>query len=247
MRKILLIILLALSIGLAYVVIVPGFSLGNFSINNYKSIQEQSRILNSEILELEGKNGTDFESKNAALLTAVKNYNDKKEQYQSLDFETSDIQADYSPVDLYDIDFLWTIIGNYATDEDLVLKFDVVKSQTSKPSSSDYIICDLQFTVSGDYISLTDFIYDLEDDDRLGFEIRNFEMIKADNGLQVTFTAREIPLNNENLLSLTSSTSLTSNNNVESNTKKTNTTSSTKNKTNTVSDFENDIYEDEIY
>ena len=80
-----------------------------------------------------------------------------------------------------------------------------------------------------------------------GFEIRNFEMIKADNGLQVTFTAREIPLNNENLLSLTSSTSLTSNNNVESNTKKTNTTSSTKNKTNTVSDFENDIYEDEIY
>ena len=233
MRKILLIILLALSIMLAYIVIVPGFSLGNFTINNYKSIKEQSRSLNNDIMELESKNGTEYESKNAALLTAVNNYNDKKSQYESLNLESTTTETDVVPVDLYDIDFLWTIIGNYATDEDLILKFDVVKSQTARATSSDYIICNLEFTVSGDYISLTDFIYDLEDDDRLGFEINNFEMEKGDNGLQATFVTKEVPLNNNNLSSLTSSDSVinnvTSNNNSKSNQKKSTSNSSTMN------------------
>ena len=38
---------------------------------------------------------------------------------------------------------------------------------------------DINFTVSGTYNSIIEFIYDIEDDDRLGFEIKNFKMSKV--------------------------------------------------------------------
>ena len=32
------------------------------------------------------------------------------------------------PKDIYDVDFLWTIVGNYATEEGINLKFDICRS-----------------------------------------------------------------------------------------------------------------------
>lgn len=34
----------------------------------------------------------------------------------------------------------------------------------------------MQFTIVGDYISITDFIYDIEDDEQLNFEIKNLSI-----------------------------------------------------------------------
>ena len=106
--------------------------------------------------------------------------------------------------DIYNVDFLWTIVGNYATEEGIDLKFDIIKNTTStaalKNTSSKYIVCDLQFFITGKYINLTDFIYDLEDDDRLNFEINDFEMQKDGDNLQVTLNIKEVKVNSENLI-----------------------------------------------
>ena len=74
-------------------------------------------------------------------------------------------------------------------------------------------ICDLEFTVIGDYTAITDFIYVLEDDDRFAFEISKFKLSEPesggltaalpsdipsdlrDNQLQATFVVKSLPIN----------------------------------------------------
>lgn len=141
----------------------------------------------------------------------IENYRNTKQEYEQVVSELSDQTADAlikmqenDLKDIYDVDFLWTIIGNYATEEGINLKFDVNRNVSSASSlnntSTNYVICDLQFVITGKYINLADFIRDIEDDDRLNFEINDFDMQKSGSDLQVTLTVREIKINSDNLI-----------------------------------------------
>ena len=59
------------------------------------------------------------------------------------------------------------------------MKMNIGRSVTAMNNSEEYIICDLEFDVIGEYIKVTDFLYALEDDDRFAFEISEFSMVKA--------------------------------------------------------------------
>ena len=102
-------------------------------------------------------------------------------------------------MEMYDVDFLWATIGNYATQKGVTLQLDISKSATKASISSEYVYCDLNFTITGDYIAITDFIYSLENDDKLNFEIRNFLMKKGGENLQATFTVKDVPVNSQKL------------------------------------------------
>ena len=108
----------------------------------------------------------------------------------------------YNSMDLYDVDFLWTTIGIYATEKGVTLQFDVSKSSTATAISSEYVMCDLNFTVTGEYIAITDFIYNIENDDKLNFEISDFAMEKGGENLQATFVVKEVPINSKTLSSV---------------------------------------------
>ena len=70
----------------------------------------------------------------------------------------------------YTIHYLWTILGNYREDRD-------VKSLTlDLKSTENEDVYDLEFTLVGNYISITDFLYDIEEDEELNFEIKNFKI-----------------------------------------------------------------------
>lgn len=45
---------------------------------------------------------------------------------------------------------------------------------------------DLQFTLIGNYVSITDFIYDIENDEQLKFEIKNFSILTQANATATT-------------------------------------------------------------
>jgi len=63
----------------------------------------------------------------------------------------------------------------------------------------------LNFTITGDYISITEFISSLEDNDQLSFEIRDFMLEKGGENLQATFVVKEVPINSKDLLSVPTS------------------------------------------
>lgn len=227
MRKIVILAILVLSIWCCYQTIVVGADIGtSLSISNYKEVESASKQIDTLISQLVNANEMEFPSKKSVLASAIKSYQSKKEEYEELKamVEETANEPDISLVDIYDVDFLWTTIGNYGTEEGISLKFDIAKSLTSPISSTEYTMCDLKFTVSGDYIALTDFIYDLEDDNKLGFEISDFSLAKGGENLQATFTVREVPINNENLTELTTSADTSSNTNTNTNTADGNTT-----------------------
>ena len=121
-------------------------------------------------------------------------------------------------MDLYDVDFLWTTIGNYATQKGVTLQLYVTKSETTTAVSSEYVMCDLNFTITGEYIAITDFIYSIEDDATLNFEVSDFLLEKGGENLQATFIVREIPINSKNLSSVpTTSTTVYDDNITSSN------------------------------
>lgn len=174
-------------------------------------LASSSKKLDTDVAELERNCTTDFENKKSELEKTIKKYRQAKKEYDEIIPAVSTGTADSiiafeenNLKDIYDVDFLWTIVGNYATEEGVNLKFDIQKNTTSASSlsntSTNYVVCDLKFVVTGKYINLTDFIYDLEDDDRLGFEINDFEMQKEGENLQITLNVREIKVNANNLI-----------------------------------------------
>lgn len=230
MRKIILIVILAVSIFLCYTVVSNGVELGQtFKISNFKEVEDASKQVDTLISQLVNVNNIEYKSKQSSLETAIKAYKDAKEEYEDMAsiIESADDEVDVSMVDIYDVDFLWTVIGNYGTEEGIALKFDVAQSTSATASSADYTMCDLKFTVSGDYIPITEFIYHLEDDNKLGFEISNFEMAKGGNNLQATFTVKGVPINNANLTELQTSVEPTTTTDSNGNTVNTNTATTT--------------------
>lgn len=207
MRKIfILLICVALGWG-TYYTISEGFNIGNnFSVANYKSISSASSGIDTLIIELVDINDVQFAKSKDSLDSAIKKYKDTKEEYEEL-LETLNAndgnEQDISLVDTYDVDFLWTTVGNYGTEEGISLKFDIIKSTSSFLDTQSYTMCDLKFTVSGNYIPITDFIYDLEDDSKLEFEISDFSLSKGGDNLQATFTVKNVPINNKNLTQFT--------------------------------------------
>ena len=241
MRKLfILLICIALGWG-AYYTISEGFNIGSdFSVSSYNDVSSASSGVDTLIGELVNVNDVQFARSKESLETAIKKYKDTKEEYEELveTLNNDGNDQDISLVDTYDIDFLWTTIGNYGTEEGISLKFDVIKSPSSFLDTQSYTMCDLKFTVSGNYIPITDFIYDLEDDSKLEFEISEFSLVKGGDNLQATFTVKNVPINNKNLTQFTTyvapSTNVDSNGNPVNDAEKTTNSTSTDTSTNTV-------------
>lgn len=213
-RKITLSIILILLLFGCYELIFGNQEIIRGKVASISKLESSSKKLEQEALELEKNSTTDFEQKKKQLSKIVKDYNKAKDEYEEIVppsiKDSTDAIIEEELKDIYDVDFLWTIIGNYATEEGVDLEFNVNKNLTSASSinnsSSNYVVCDLKFVITGQYINLTDFIYDLEDDDRLNFEINDFSMNKNGEVLEVTLNVREVKVNSNNLIDTASTT-----------------------------------------
>lgn len=200
MRKFILVVLLLLLAIICFTVIGIGIKIGPFKIYSYSEIQKASSERKTLLAELKNKNVNEFETTQQSLITAAKKYQEKKEEYDML-VESGDLTTESNIYNssLYDMDYLLTVVGNYATQNEVTLQFDVFKSSSTSSVSSEYVICDLSFTVTGDYIPITNYIYNIEDDDTLNFEINDFVLEKGGENLQATFTVKNVPINTKNL------------------------------------------------
>jgi len=138
-------------------------------------------------------------------------------------------------------------VGNFATEYGLDLEFNITKN-VSDQNKNEYVLTDLNFTISGSYENIANFINELEDDQRLEFEIRDFNMSrkkvkeKIDGKdvereyLQATFKVYSIAINRATLTQLTPEQQNALENNKQNTTNTTNTVNTTNtSNTNTVS------------
>ena len=187
MRKILISILVCLLlIGSAFFM-VNGISKVN--IKGIKGLSEKNEQIEQKISDLSNVISVTYANTESNLKRTANTLQDSKTEYENQAALSNSQSPSYaSQLETYDIDYLWTKLGNYARDEKVVIKIDLVASGTSTN------LYNLNFTTTGAYVNITNFIYEIENDSKLGFKIDEFKMNSSGDTLTATFSCKEVPI-----------------------------------------------------
>lgn len=190
MKKLLMLILIGLLLALSIFIGFNGFEVGNVEVLSYIGLQIKNKELDEKIQESSKLAEKDYKQIVSKVQESSKKLEQAKKDYQEITQVSSedDVQA-ASQIERYEIETLWVKLGNYATSEGAIIKMDIVQGNDNNTYN-------LKFTVNGSYISITDFISDVENDSTLGFKIEEFKMIpsSSNNDLQATFICKDIAI-----------------------------------------------------
>lgn len=192
MRKILLGLLAVLLVAFSIYLTIYGLELSDFEINSVPAIQEENANLDNKIQKASNLRTVQYPQKVSTLEGAYKKLMAEKESYeQLLALGVDENGQPINKIQEYEIEKIWVTMGIYAKQQGVDLKMDITSNNSI---SKTY---DLKFTVTGGYIQITDFLYDIERDSTLVFKIENFKMVPGENTekLSATFVCKDIKLN----------------------------------------------------
>ena len=221
MKKLLILILIALLVLLGYFIIIQGVGTeGSLQILGIKGIQAKNAELEQKIQEATSLAEKDYQSVLSEIKQNAQSFEDAKKRYEDnvIINEGGEVETLSKP---YDIETLWVRLGNHATSQGANIQEMKVNNSTTGAEGT----YDLDFTVTGSYICITDFISAIENDSTLGFKIEEFNMRPSGSELQATFTCKDISINKDELNENVVITTTTDNT--------TNTSGNTANSTNT--------------
>ena len=214
MRKLLISILLVLLIIMVTFCIKDGINIGPLHVLGVEGINNKNEELTQKINETKTANDNYTESLNK-LKQDIESLTKSKEACLSLINISTDSQLqEATQTKNYTIEYLWSKVGNHATQEGVKIKMDI---------TSGTIYRNLKFTVTGNYLAITNFITALENDSNLEFTIDEFSMTQN----ECTFTVKNVKIQQE-----TSSKSSSSASSVSTNTNSTQTSGTINNTTN---------------
>lgn len=213
MKNILLTILTILITTLMVIAMKSGINIGSLHILGFQGIADENQKLLNVIEQSKEKNNEytaklqTINSDSEKLATA------KKEYFDLVQVSTASEIQEAMQIKSYRVEYLWSRVGNHATKEGVKVKMEIASS-----SMGDSAYKDLKFTVNGNYLAITNFIYDLENDENLDFTIDNFDM-KSD---VASFTVKDVKIIQEEKSSMSTSQNVAENTNSVNNTNKTN-------------------------
>ena len=233
MKRLITFVCLILIIAVGYFLITRGFENDTFSIASYETLATKSDGITKKLANYDQKNQNEYETAISNLNSSKKTYKESKEKYEKI-FKELSVMLDnngseetteeiveeiiYSDKEKYKVDFLLVILGVYGEEEGVDITYQLTTSSTIDPNSTtlNYFLSDLKFTVTGQYIDVAHFISDLEDDDRLNWEINNFAMNSGSGGVTATFTIKDVPIDSESFISSATAGQNNSNGNTDS-------------------------------
>lgn len=227
MKKLLILVLIALLVALTIFLTIQGISIGNVKILGAKGIQEKNSELDKKIQQAAKLVEKDYKQAVGDVQANAKKLQEEKKNYEDMTVVAEGETQTANQIEKYEIETLWVRLGNHATSEGVVMQMDVIKGANSAQD-----VYDLRFTATGSYISITDFISAIENDSTLGFKIEEFKMNPAASGtdLQATFVCKDITIKD---VSATTNITTHKDTNAEANETNTTNTNSTSNTTNT--------------
>lgn len=213
MKNILITVISLLLTALIIICMVKGLTIGDFNILSIASIKEGSLELDNAIEELNNLKNVTYKKKVDDLQTTTKNLTTAKQKYLDLASVSTDQEIQEANLEqTYAMEYLWNKVGSYATREGVTLKWDVSSTGVNNKYT-------LNFTTTGSYVGVINYIYTLENDSDLSFRIENFKMVSGgSSNVTATFTVNNIAIKAETVTSSVSSSSSsgTSLNNSES-------------------------------
>lgn len=170
MKKILLVLIIAALIYLNYNAIKNGTTVFAHAIPSYNKLKQDNLTLDSEISALTSKIYGNYATEVGKVSTSKSAFNIEKQQYDTLAAEATDEQLEAAMrEEEFLLDYLWIVVGNYAEDNNI--KFEM----KTNPDLT------INFDVTGSYISIINFVYDLANDPELRFVIDNMQLEGGSN------------------------------------------------------------------
>lgn len=231
MKKLLISILIALLLILSIFIAINGLNVGKIEVLGIRGINQKNSELDQKIQQATQLSTIDYQKAVDEVEENSKKLTEEKKNYEDMALLNTDSEGQATAqLQKYEVEALWVKLGNHATSEGATMKMDIVKG-----SSTSENMYDLNFTVNGSYISIIDFISDIENDSTLGFKIENFHMSGSGDSLQATFVCKEISIIDVNQSQVDTGTknnnTTNSTTNNTSNTNSSNSTNSTTNNT----------------
>lgn len=212
MRKILIITIMVLLLVIGYLITFQGLTVLGKDILSVSQIIDKNADLDTKLEKVstltsvnQPKAMSDLNESVKQLLIAKEEYNDKVLYSSSENIESA------SQTRPYETEYLWTRLGNHAKKNSINLRYELKQSSTGVQEQYD-----IYFTVTGSYVSISEFVAALENDSSLNFEIESFKLIPADGStdtLQATFNVKDITVKLSNVSA--NSTNETSQTNLE--------------------------------
>ena len=194
MKRILILVLIVI-LFIAFILMAStGMQIGNFKIASIKEIIQENKKLDSDIENLNTLINNNFVSAKLNLDTSIKKLEISKKKYQdTIRYSTEEEIKLANQKEKYEIGYLWTKIGLYSTKHNVIMQANVTAGNVEE-------LYNISFTISGEYIPISEFIYDIENDSNLGFKIEDFSLSPiTGETLQATFVIRNVPIDSESL------------------------------------------------
>lgn len=193
MRKILILLLIVLLLVLSYFTIFQGLTVFGVDVLSVFTIKDKSEDLDSQLQKVSALKSVDRTKAMSELNDSAKQLVIAKEEYNDKILYSSPEEIEIATQGIqYEMEYLWTKIGNHATKNGIILKFTVSQSKTGVQNQYD-----LSFVATGRYVSISEFIAALENDSSLNFKIENTRVTPFEGStenLQASFEVKEISI-----------------------------------------------------
>lgn len=191
MRKLLITLLVFLLCVLLGYTVVKGISISNFNVFSFTQIKEANDNLDKKIDEATALTSVEYPNKLSELNEAGKDLVSIREQYEDKITYSSEEEVNKAKqLTEFEVDFLFAKLGTYVRKEGVKINITYTPDSTVESGT-------LHFIVTGKYIPITEFVRDIEDDERLYFAIENFILVPGQDtvNLRAEFDVNAIKLN----------------------------------------------------
>lgn len=173
--------LILLITGITYVTIQT-VSLGNIEALSIEDMKAKDTELKTATAELDIAK-IQFDAANNNLEAAKKSYNAAKNAYNNISEDKINTIKEATKEEHYYIDWLWIVLGGYADNNHLALS--VIDPRQGDEASAKGTI---KIKLVGRYSDITDFVFEVENDNDLKFKLDNMLMeYSSDNKVSATF------------------------------------------------------------
>ena len=167
MKKTLISIIGVILLILICVFAFKGISIGKLSVYSWKAIKEQSLNLDKKVEEANTQINQNYAKSVADIETATSNLKKLKEEYEEKVGLNGGLGI--TQIEKYKIEYLWGIVGGYAKKEGVKITLDIQETSITDTHN-------INFSIYGPYTGITNFIYDIENDDELNYRIKDFKI-----------------------------------------------------------------------
>lgn len=193
MKKLLISIIILLMLILTGFTIVKGIDIGPLKVLGILEIKDENDKLDDKVKQATKLTSTDYQKKIDDLNTAIKQLETQKNSYEDMVNVSTDSQVEAANQTYNNtIDFLFVRIENHAKSEGVTMKMEVTRNSTGVNN-----VYNLNFTATGSYTGIEEFITGIEDDSKLGFKIEDFSMVASSQSgdqLEATFVCKDITI-----------------------------------------------------